>query len=256
MFQNIYIHNPAVQFVDPLAFNGILVRVLWIESSELMQMPNITDVKNSLERLILQCGKNCSLSMDFNYFHAFPKIKVIQVTRAGIYGVIWMRAVKKTVENIFLGSNRITTLATIHGVIFERLRYFDLSDNHISMIEPTFLFMPKLTVLQLNGNQLSYLNLSQCRFSSEHWVTIIADNNPWNCEGNWTWLYESLYRAGSTVKSQVACGISTLTLWNIMGMNCWFPVAERGNGVVPRQILEMLKERSYDNGKYHTDSQM
>ena len=127
--------------------------------------------------------------MDFSYFHAFPKIEVIQVTRAGIYDVIWMHAVKKMVENIYLGSNRIATLVTIHSVIFEILWKFDLSDNCISMIESTFLFIPKLIALQLNGNQLSYLNLSQCYFSNEDWVTIIADDNPWDCRGNWTWLH-------------------------------------------------------------------
>ena len=75
MFQDIHIYSHAVQIIDPLTFSGLLVGTLSVQSPELVQMPNITIIRNSLERLILHCGKNCSFPIGFDYFHLFPKIK-------------------------------------------------------------------------------------------------------------------------------------------------------------------------------------
>ena len=219
MFQHITLDT--IQYIQPSAFLGLSIKFLTVVSVELRQMPDITLLRQSLQYITVVCGINCSLNVGADHFSGSTMLKNIQIQKAGLIDIEWLVSLRRPAVSVLINDNKITTLAPIYGIRFERLSYLNLNHNYVSVVHIASLVMPQIRNLYFEDNQISHFNFARCEFngSSPYYILVHMTGNPFNCCTHWRWLYSHLmvYHA----EGLMTCGQREISLGNIGDIKCW-----------------------------------
>ena len=184
-------------------------------------MPEVTFLGQSLEEIVIVCGINCFLNVGAGHFSGSTMLKNIQIQKAGLIDIEWLASLRRSVESVSINDNKITTLAPIYGIRFERLAYLNLNNNYVTDVNIASLVMPQILNLYFEDNQISYFNFALCEIneSSPADFSIHMTGNPLNCCVHWQWLYSHLtvYHA----EGLMPCGQREVSLGNIGDIKCW-----------------------------------
>ena len=151
--------------------------------------------------------------------------------------------IANTLIHLYLHANGITSIASMEGINFVRLRILDLSKNRISHLRPEFLITPNLELLNLGGNNLFLLaDVTQYSWGSSllkhEYMTIHLQMNPWHCNGSLIWMLNNLYKMGR--QTIYAKPPFKPILTHVQRLVCMSPDGRRGTRVVPRDIIENI----------------
>ena len=92
-------------------------------------------------------------------------LKNIQIQKAGLIDIEWLASLRRSVESVSINDNKITTLAPIYGIRFERLAYLNLNNNYVTDVNIASLVMPQIQNLYFEDNQISYFNFALCEIN-------------------------------------------------------------------------------------------
>ena len=218
-FQSVYIDSNTIQFIHAHAFEGITPDFLSIHSSSLLEMPDVTLLRDTLQYFQLICYMKCSLVIKSNHFNGFKLLYRIYIEEAGLSNMSWLVSLRKSAGSVSVQHNGIATLASIYGIEFEKLVYLNLAHNFITAIDIMSLMMPLLLNLRLNNNRISHLDLEMCNLEGKK-ISIYLLNNPLNCSAHWQWLYDSVVVDENQLHSSLMCGQREIRVNNIEEIMC------------------------------------
>ena len=223
-FQVIYIGENRIQNIHPSAFQGLTIQRLLIFSSILKHMLPVNDICEFLKKCVLVCDHPQAMHIDRHHFTACPSILHLEIRGCGILDISWLVHLSNTIEYIDLSNNAISSLAPLHGTVFNNLGVVKLNHNKISNIEHLFLILPAVGWVELEHNRLSHVNLTGCQWGRGlHYGTRVEFSaNPWNCSDQHDWLQEGWqWKRGSTAWHLLHGSECFIRLDKIEPGKCW-----------------------------------
>ena len=242
----------TTQLIHASAFQGIELNYLMIQSSGLQEIPDLTQLRNTLEVFELECGTNCSLSVESGHFSRSSMLRTIKIENAGLTDILWLLSLRKQAIVISVAHNNIATIAPIYGVRFEKLAYLNLNHNLIITVDMLNFEMPKLLNLKLEENEITHFDLTHCNFNgSAPMLNIFMFGNPLNCNARWQWLYNSIIVREDIVYGVVKCGKRKVFIMRTDDLTCWNPEAQAWEKLVQREDLVTSTKPEYHGSMMH-----
>ena len=242
----------TIQLIHGSAFQGIALNYLVIQSSGLQKIPDLTELRKTLEVFELECGTNCSLNVESDHFSRSSMLRTIKIEKAGLTDILWLLSLRKQASVISIAHNNIATIAPIYGVRFEKLAYLNLNHNFIIRVSMLNFEMPKLLNLKLEENQITHFDLAHCNFNgSAPMLNIFLFGNPLNCNAGWQWLYNSIIVREDSVYGVVKCGKRKIFIMRTDDLTCWNPEAQAWEKLVQREDLVTSHKPEYRGSMIH-----
>ena len=251
-FQSITIFDNPIEYVDPLAFDGILELKSLNFQRALRYVPDFSKTANSLRYLFIS-----RLEGENKYIDLKPLImlEVLRFQSSGLNEIPRsIRHVSSTIHYLDLVDNCITTLENMENIVFRNLTTIYLMQNHICHVNHISLQLPVLSSISLSENQLTHLgDMSTCQWGMAKrrsgFVTIRLEHNPWHCNGSMLWLQSSLCYDAARMSASYIRQPQGLII-DISRLMCNSPVEFRGKALIPLNESEVNKLDICSKGEF------
>ena len=244
IFQVFSCVNNPVKYVHQAAFRGLLVlKRLKLGHTQLHQLPSLQHIGHSLEYLDISLSRHFT-GNDAQNFAYLRKIKTLNMYHNRLSRTpLGLNLIANTITALRFAYNTIISLTSIEGVEFIKLSILRLESNNIAHLRPEYLITPRLTVLNLEGNHLvSLAEVTQYSWGSllpEHEYMLIAlRQNPWHCNGSFSWMFSNLYNLGSEMI--YARPPAKAYIYNVNRLICKSPDTCHDTTVVPLDVIESV----------------
>ena len=252
-FQKIAISDNPIEYVEPLAFDGIFRLKSLNFDRALRCVPDLSTTGSSLRRLFIS-----SLEGENKFIDLKPLIMLEDFTfRWSNLNEVpkSIKHVSSTIYLLDLAGNCITTLKNMENIVFRNLTRICLMGNRIYHLNHISLQLPALSSLSLSENQLTHLgDMSTCQWGLSDkrsgFINIRLAHNRWHCNGSMLWLQSSLCRdvvrmSVSYIRQPQGLIIDTSRLM------CNSPVEFRGKTLIQLNEAEVGKFKNCSIGEFY-----
>ena len=151
------------------------------------------DAFQGLYRLEYLHIDECNLKYSIAFSTDFPNLEHLSLLNGGLKTIPKVSLIADTLVSLILSSNRIASLENIYNIHFPKLSVLNLQGNQINFILMDELELPELNSLSIDDNLIKMIEpivgiLSESGPCSQLYVTL--HGNPWHCDTSIMWLKE------------------------------------------------------------------
>ena len=179
---------------------------------------------------------------DVEYFTNCYTIETFHMDFGVLNSTPWgLNHIADSILELNFRHNHITSIASMEGVKFVKLRSLFLAYNKITHLHSELLIAPRLRVLNLAGNAfLSLTDVTQNAWGSslpEHdYLSISLRLNHWLCNGSLAWMQGRLFKLRDEII--YARPPYKPCVRFVERLYCHSPDARRGTTIVPAVVLQ------------------